>query len=106
MSHLRVALITVIMVFGVTRECGTCIYRLFVCVGLVDSEAVFGDEHLSTLFTDEPWLPLVHCIHMTNQPLSGLITFLTERTLFVFGELTNFNMSLKYPVVVKFLLAL
>ena len=76
MSHLRVALITS-TVFCVTRECGTRIYHLFVCVGLVDSEAVFGDEHLSTLFTDEPWLPLVHCIHMTNQPLSGFISFLT-----------------------------
>ena len=106
MSYLRVVLITAVMVFGVTHECCTCIYHSFVCVGLVDSEAVFGDEHLSTLFTDEPWLPLVHCIHMTNQPLSGFITFLTERTLFVFGELTKFNMSLKYPVVVKFLLAL
>ena len=81
-------------------------YRLFVCVGLVDSEAVFGDKHLSTLFTDEPGLPLVHCIHMTNQPLGGFITFLTDWTLFVFRQLTNFNMSLKYPVVVKFLLAL
>ena len=65
MSHLRVALITG-TVFGATHECGTQNYRLFVCVGLVDSEAVFGDEHLTTLFTDEPWLPLVHCIHMNN----------------------------------------
>ena len=81
-------------------------FYLLICVGLVDSEAVFGDKHLSTLFTDEPWLPPVHCIHMTNQSLSGFITFLTERTLFVFGQLTNFNMSLKYLVVVKFLLVL
>lgn len=104
MSHLRVA--PKPYGFCVTRECGTRNYRLFVCVGLVDSEAVLGDEHFSTQFTDEPWLPLVHCIHMSNQVLSGFICFLTKRTLFVFGELTQFNMSLKYPVVVKFLLAL